>query len=149
MAEPRLSNILIMILIVGLFSLAIANFIGKGAVDYGVTGYDNSSLELMVDNVEDINSMVNSTSESLGTASADKDLENDIFGSFFLKAWQSIKNIGGSIKIFTLMIFTGVNNLPFITGAVGNMLINVLVGSVVIIITIAIFFHIIKPSNRL
>ena len=49
MAEPRLSNILIGVLFVGLFALAIAIFVGKGVTDYSVSGYDNTTLEPNVD----------------------------------------------------------------------------------------------------
>jgi hypothetical protein len=149
MAEPRISNILIGVLFVGLFALAIAIFVGKGVSDYAVNGYNNTTLQLMVDNVEDINTITNETSGKLGTAGASGDADRDIFGSFFLKAWQSMKTLGKSIKIFFQMISSGVSQIPFISGAFSSLLTAVLTGSVVIIIVIAIFFHFIKPSNRL
>ena len=149
MANPRISNILIGVLLVGLISLAIAGFIGKGSVDYGVSGYNDSTLQLMVSSADDINSIANETNSKLGTANADGSATGDIFGSFFLKAWQSFKTLGKSIGIFFKMVVSGVGNIPYIGGVFGNMLVNVLLGIITIIIIIGIFLHFIKNSDRL
>jgi len=148
MGEPRISVILIGVLLMALVVAGFTSFIGSGATKYGVTGYNETLLNDFSSVAYEVENISTQTSGNLSNV-ASPDLNNpDIFGGFFARSWSAIKTIGKSTGVFFKVIDKGLGELP-ITNNYSKMLRTVLMSMVIIIIFIAILFHYIRPSSRL
>ena len=148
MGEPRLSKILIGVLMIGLFSLAFMLFLSGGAEEYSTPGYTNSSLEQFTSTSNDIEAISINAKGNLSQTGA---INNgfDIFGSFFSNTWTALKSTWSSIDTIQDMGSDSIDNLPIIDSQFSNQLKIFVTISVLIILVIGIFFHFIKASNRL
>lgn len=149
MAEPRLTNILISIVFVGLIAVAFSQFLGAGASNYSLEGYTNSSLQVYIDSTSSIENITTNTSSKLDEAGAKDDGLFDIIGAFFSGAWTALKTTSSSIGVLQVIASDSVGKLPFINSTFSATLTSFLLVSIVIIIVIGIFIHFFKPSNRL
>lgn len=148
MGEPRLTNILIGILIIGVFSVALIGFLGEGVNQYGVSGYENSSLQRFQQESETISTVAQNVETESKTLSGDSGIL-DVFGGFLKSAWSSLQTTRSSIDAMTGIIQDGVNDLPTNNSSFNNYLRDVLIAIFIIILIIGILFHFIRNSNRL
>lgn len=149
MGEPRLSKILIGVLALGLFSLGIMGFLSNGASEYNALGYSNSTLEEFTTTSNEINSIAETTKDDLLNASVGTGGSFDIFGGFFAKAWDALKSTWNSISTFSKLANQATANIPLINNIFRNALTTFIISSIMIILVIGVFFHIIRTSNRL
>lgn len=145
----RLTNILIGGLFIAVIIVGITGFIGSGVGIYEPDGYNESALLMFNKSSYDISDIARNTANDVNSTIAGDTGAFDIFGSFFSTAWSSIKSVGNSVTTFTFMATQGVGLLPGMNPEFKATLIMFLVGSVIIIIFIGIFFHFIKSSDRL
>ena len=148
MGEPRLTNILIGILIIGVFSVALIGFLGEGVNKYGVNGYENSSLQRFQQESETISTVAQTIEIESKTLSGDSGIL-DVFGGFLKSAWSSLQTTRSSINAMTGIIQDGVEDLPTNNSSFNNYLRDVLIAIFIIILIIGILFHFIRNSNRL
>lgn len=148
MGEPRLTNILIGILIIGVFSVALIGFLGEGVNQYGVSGYENSSLQRFQQESETISTVAQNVETESKTLSGDSGIL-DVFGGFLKSAWSSLQTTRSSIDAMTGIIQDGVKDLPTNNSSFNNYLRDVLIAIFIIILIIGILFHFIRNSNRL
>ena len=149
MAEPRLSKILIGAAFIGLVSFAFMLFLSGGAEEYNAVGYSNSSLEQFTQTSSNINDITNETRTKLQETGAGSNSAFDIFGSFFSSAWTALKTTYQSITTLTTLSSEAVDAIPSVDSSFRLQLKTFITSAIIIIITIAIFFHFIKASNRL
>lgn len=147
MSEPRLSNILIGILLVGLVSVGFVGLLANGSQEYSTESYDNSTLEKFQDSADDISEIV-STVENQSSSLGGGGSVYDIFGGFLKSAWISLRTTGRSIDVMANLVVTSAGELP-VNPAFSIFLRNILITMFIIIIVIAILFHFIRGSNRL
>jgi hypothetical protein len=148
MGEPRLSNILIGILVIGILSFALVGFLGDGAQKYSVSGYENSSLSKFQDSSLQVQTIAVSVEEDSKTLSGDAGIL-DVFGGFVKSAWVSLQTTRNSIGIMTGVIQEGVNDIPSNNTGFNNYLRNMLIAMFIIVLIIGILLHFIRNSNRL
>lgn len=140
----QLNRILIGMVVLGLISTGLVIFI-SGAVDtYGVSDYDNSSLESF-NQMTELSNQVEDFNEDSGKV--DSDSNDDKLGSLFTSTYQSASVIKRSVNILTNMISEGIGNVT-ILGGFGQPLKVGLSMIVLIAIFIGIFMHFITKSER-
>lgn len=147
MSEPRLSKILIGILVVGILSVAFTTFLSSGSSHYAVEDYNDSKLSNFQSSAEEISNIivtVDNQSDTLGGTTN----QYDIFGGFLKSAWISLKTTGKSVDVMSEMVNDGVSELPMDAGF-NIFLRNMLIAIFLTIFTIAIIFHFIRGSSRL
>ena len=148
MGEPRISVILIGLLLMSLVIAGLTGFIGSGAVKYNANTFNESTLNKFSDVAYDVEDITSDTESNLSGVSASKDSNFDIFGGFFSKSWSALKTLGRSIGVFFNIIDNGTEELP-LDNDYSTLLKVVLLSMVLIIIVIAILSHYIKPTSRL
>lgn len=149
MAEPRLSKIIIGILVVSIFSLGIMLFASTGANEYNAPGYTNSSLQEYYSIASEANDIAEDTANTLDNTSAGTGSEFDIFGGFFSRAWSSLKTTWSSITTLDKLTNQAVGDIPLVNNQFRNALQTFMFSVVLIIIVVGVFFHFIRSSNRL
>ena len=148
MSEPRLSKILIGIIVLGILSVALIGFLSEGVDEYSVNNYDDTSLEKFRTSAENISSIVETVENQSSTLGGTTN-EYDIFGGFLKSAWISLRTTGQSVNVMSGMISTGVGEVKGLNTGFSVYLRNMLIAMFLIIIIIAIFFHFIRNSSRL
>lgn len=149
MGEPRLSIIIISILIIGLFSIGFIGFYSSGSSKYSVDSYNSSTFDYITDISDNLSEDAFSTKNSTEGLGSSIDSENDVFGSFFAQAWTALKTTGSSLDSTEKLINGASENVPLMNNTFKNALKTFLIGSSIVIIIIAIFLHFVKQSNRL
>lgn len=148
MGEPRLSLILIGVVLIGLLATGLIGFLSQGASIYNAPGYTNSTLEAFKSSSDEVVAIANNTKGELELVGA-QDNDLDVFGGMLSNAWTALKTTDNSMDSLFSMTTDAVGALPFINGAFSAQLTVALVTVIIIIFVIAIFFHFFKGSSRL
>lgn len=149
MGEPRLSIIIISLLVIGLFSIGFMGFYGSGSLKYDVDTYDNTTFDYITDVSGDMSDSSINTKNSTEGLGSSIDSENDVFGSFFSQAWTALRTTGESLDATEKLVEDSTNKIPFMNSTFANALKVFLISASIIIIIVAIFLHFVKQSNRL
>lgn len=140
----QLHKVLWGIILVGLAISGIIVFLSSGVDRYGVSDYDNESLETF-NAMSELSGYVEEYDET--TDEVDPESTADILGSFFTSAYKSAKTLKKSGDVLVTMADEGVDNAN-ILGGWGSSLKTGLIALILIGLTVGIFLHFITKSER-
>jgi len=149
MGEPRLSVIIISLLIIGLFSVAFMGFYGSGSLEYGVEGFNSSEFEYLEAVSSDMSDSAFSTKNATEGLGSSIDSENDVFGSFFSQAWTALKTTGRSLDNTQKLVTDSANKIPFLNNDFTIAFKIFLISAAIVVIIVGIMLHFVKQSSRL
>ena len=151
MGEPRLSTIIIGILLVGVISTGFMGFLGAGADKYQPSTYDNTTFATYTqvsNNAQQLAIATKNETDSLGASPGDNDF--DIFGSLFSSAWTAIKTTDDSMdQLANISAQAQKDTGRLFFPGFSRQLFGTIAAIITIIIVIAVLLHFIAKSNRL
>lgn len=148
MSEPRLTNMLIGVIFVGLLISGMAIFLTGAADTYGgdTDDINDNFTAVFVNESRSTTSKLETARGDLTSVQEDKTLL-DRLGSFFRSGYDSAKALINSVDSLTRLINKSVQQIPFL-GAFGTTLATSL-SIMVLIIIVGIFLHFLIKSERI
>ena len=151
MGEPRLSNIIIGVILIGVLSTGFMLFMGAGADKYNTPDYNEQTFSAYSSVAEQSRlsaQEVKNETDTLGASPGDNDF--DIFGSLFSSSWTAIKSTDDTMTQLASITTTAANSTSDLMDASFTQVLIGSVGAIIsIIIVISIFLHFISKSSRL
>ena len=148
MSDTKFSNMMIMLLVLGLIMTGLGLFITGLAVNYGVddSEYENIS-SVFISEQNETQYRLEIAKDRVTNVQEDKTLL-DRLTSFFRAGYDTAVVLLDSFSSFNRLINASLRNIPFL-GSIGAVLTGVLGGIILIIIIVRLFLHFLIKSDRL
>lgn len=140
----KLHEILIGFVVMASIVAGLMMFLSGGTVAYPVADFNSSQYSIIEQGMQNITDIANETSGSLSEIKGTSGF-TDILGTFISSSYSSVKIAGKSIDVFANSMSTII--APLNLGGFGNILIA-LIGTILILVFIGIFLHVITGSER-
>lgn len=141
MAKPKFSTWIVAMIVVSGTVAVLGLMMSELSTNYDVTYSDNESPEI-ISKMDELYNYTDDWKEDILVSEANESNQGfltstvDILGDLFKTGLTSLKTIGKSFDVFSTMFYSGFNQLEL--GGSGNIVRNVILASVIVIITIGI-----------
>lgn len=145
MASPKITGLMISIIIISIFAMTYANYLSVLSTNYGITDYDNSTLSNYNSYLANVTESTEELKEGINFKVDEN--EQDKLGEFLSGGLSLLKGMGSTFNLLGTMVQDVFRqlNIPII----GDLLMKGWLTIVLILISVGIFVSVLVKRERL
>lgn len=144
----QLSNIIIGVLIIGLFVTAIGIFVGDISLKYNVENVETKPfMQVFINESRITRDLMEETQTQLLQVEADEQSVFDRIGAFFRGGYDAVKLLFNNFGSLSRMVNVGVSEIGFL-GGFGKVLSSTLTAIILVVLAIGLLLNFLIKSDR-